>query len=190
MYRYNCFSASEVTLGDTGNCTMRNHKNWWYLHNKWNTTRLTHDDVIKWKYYPRYWPFVWGIHRSAVNSLHKGQWRGSLMFSLICAWINGWLNNGEAGDLRCHRTHYDVTVIVQILWDMVLISWVNVLICWKCGCWSGHSVHHFSAKFISENMERIFFSFLSFVDNEVTQLFEITPRGRQRLFGTPFVHAV
>ena len=35
-----------------------------------------------------------------VNSLHKGQWRGALMFSLICVWINGWANNREAGDLR------------------------------------------------------------------------------------------
>ena len=44
-----------------------------------------HDDVMKWKHFPRYWPFVRGIHRSPVNSLHKGQWRGALMFSLICA---------------------------------------------------------------------------------------------------------
>ena len=29
----------------------------------------------------------------------------------FCAWINGWVNNGEAGDLRCHCTHYDVTVM-------------------------------------------------------------------------------
>ena len=49
-----------------------------------------HDDVIKWKHFPRYWPFVRGIHRSPVNSQHKGQWRGALMFSLIWAWINGW----------------------------------------------------------------------------------------------------
>ena len=42
-----------------------------------------HDDVIKWKHFPRYWPFVWGIHRSPVNSPHKGQRRGALMFSLI-----------------------------------------------------------------------------------------------------------
>ena len=39
-----------------------------------------HDDVIKWKRFPRYWPFVRGIHRSPVNSLHKGQWRGALIF--------------------------------------------------------------------------------------------------------------
>ena len=59
-----------------------------------------HDDVIKWKHFPRNWPFVRGIHRSPVNSPHKGQWRGALMFSLICTRINGWVNNGEAGDLR------------------------------------------------------------------------------------------
>ena len=47
-----------------------------------------HDDVIKWKHFPRYWHFVRGIHRTLVNSPHKGQWRGDLMFSLICAWAN------------------------------------------------------------------------------------------------------
>ena len=73
---------------------------------------LYHDDVIKWKHFPRYWPFVWGIHRSPVNSPHKGQWHGALMFSLICAWINTWVNNREAGDLRCHHAHHDVIVIV------------------------------------------------------------------------------
>ena len=41
-----------------------------------------------------------GTHRSTVNSTHKGQWRGALMFSLICVWINRWVNNREAGDLR------------------------------------------------------------------------------------------
>ena len=70
-----------------------------------------HDDVIKWKHFLRYWPFVRGIHRSPVNSPHKGQWRGALMFSLICAWIKGWVSNGEAGDLRRHRAHFDVTVM-------------------------------------------------------------------------------
>ena len=41
------------------------------------------------------------------------QWRGALMFSLICVWINGWVNNREAGDLRRHRGHYDVNVMSQ-----------------------------------------------------------------------------
>ena len=57
------------------------------------------------------WRFVQGIHRSPVNSPHEGQWRGALMFSLICAWTNGWANHRDAGDLRRHRSHYDVTVM-------------------------------------------------------------------------------
>ena len=75
-----------------------------------------HDDVIKWKHFPRYWPFVRWIHRSPVNSPHKGQWREALMFSLICAWMNGWVNNREAGDLRRRRAHYDVN---GMLWWII-----------------------------------------------------------------------
>ena len=71
--------------------------------------KVFHDDVIKWKHFPRYWPFVRGIHWSPVNFLHKGQWRGALMFPFICAWINVWANNREAGDLRRHHIHYEVT---------------------------------------------------------------------------------
>ena len=85
-----------------------------------------HDDVIKWKHFPRNWPFVRGIHRSPVNSPHKGQWRGALMLSLIRVWINDWVNNGEAGDLRCHRAHYDVIVMVSIT-----CQWS----CYKNQCW-------------------------------------------------------
>ena len=75
------------------------------------TSTRNYDDVIKWKHFLRYWPFVWGIQRPPVNSPHKGQWRGGLMLSWICAWMNGWVNNREAGDLRRHRAHYDVTVM-------------------------------------------------------------------------------
>ena len=80
------------------------------------------DDVIKWKHFPRYWPFVGGIHRSPVNSPHKGQWRGALMFYLICAWINGWVNKREAGGLRRHRAHYDVIVICCLI-QVVRLRW-------------------------------------------------------------------
>ena len=82
--------------------------------------RSAHDDVIKWKHFPRYWPFVWGIHRSPVNSPHKGQWHGALMFSLICAWINSWVNNREAGDLGRHRAHY--VVIVMKPWVILFLA--------------------------------------------------------------------
>ena len=80
-----------------------------------------HDDVIKWKHLPRYWPFVLGIHRSPVNSPHKCQWRWALMFSLICVWINGWVNNREAGDWRRYRAHCDVTVIFSVIF-LVMIT--------------------------------------------------------------------
>ena len=69
------------------------------------------DDVIKWKHIPRYWPLERGIQRSPVHSPHKGQWHRALLFSLVCAWLNGRVNNREAGDLRRHRAHYDDIVM-------------------------------------------------------------------------------
>ena len=61
--------------------------------------------------FPRNWSFVPGIHQSPVNSPHKGQWRGALMFSLIYVWINDWVNNREAGEWRRFRAHYDIIVM-------------------------------------------------------------------------------
>ena len=49
-----------------------------------------------------------------MNSPHKGQWRGALVFSLICVWINDWINSREAGDLRRYRAHYDVIVMRRL----------------------------------------------------------------------------
>ena len=79
-------------------------------------THLFHNGVIKWKHFPRYWSFVWGIPRSPANSLHKGQWRGALMFYLIYTLLNGWVNHRDDGDMRRHRAHYDVTVMLH--WDL------------------------------------------------------------------------
>ena len=85
-------------------------------------------------------PLCRGIHRSPVNSPHKGQWHGALMFSLTCTWINGWVNNHEASNLRRHHVHYDITVmdfpgmdipIVKIRqsWDyLVFIMGIPVLL--------------------------------------------------------------
>ena len=56
-----------------------------------NSDNKNYDDVTKLKHFPRNWPFVQGIHQSPVNSPHKGQWHGALMFSLICVWINDWV---------------------------------------------------------------------------------------------------
>ena len=79
---------------------------------------LHHDGVIKWKYFPRYCPFVGGIHRSPVNSPHKGQWHRAL----ICAWINGWVNNREVGDLRRRRADYDVIVMYYVCCSRSAVS--------------------------------------------------------------------
>ena len=108
------------------------------INSMWSDTKhgtcsiIVHDDVIKWKHFPRYWPFVRGIHRSPVNFPHEGQWRGALMFSLICAWINCWANNGKAGDLRRHRAHYDVTVMTYTGWLNKSYQWptIDIRITW------------------------------------------------------------
>ena len=96
----------------------------------WTIFLYFNDDVIKWKHFPCYWPFVWGIYRSPVNSSHKGQWRGALMFSLICFWINAWVNNRKAGDLRRHHAYYDVTVMMRHVYRQCCFPiWIT---CHRC----------------------------------------------------------
>ena len=92
---------------------------------------IYHDDVIKWKHFPRNWPFVRKIHRSPVNFPHKGQWRGALMFSLIYVWINDWANNREAGDLRRQHGHYDVIVMSTNAWlrlKQYVMKWMKTTV--------------------------------------------------------------
>ena len=79
------------------------------------TLRRLHEDVIKRKHFPQYWPFVRGIHRWPVTSHLKGQWRGALMFSLIWA-LNkrlskqswGWWFDTPSHPLwrHCNAEHY------------------------------------------------------------------------------------
>ena len=77
---------------------------WWWL-SRW------HDDVIKWKHFPRYWPFVRVIHRHRWIPLTKASDAEFWCFLWSIPWINSWINNREAGDLRHHRAHYDVIVM-------------------------------------------------------------------------------
>ena len=60
----------------------------------------------------------------------KGQCRRALMFSLICAWMNGWVNSREDGDLRRHLTHYDTTVMQShcfMIWSFwILNTFLNI----------------------------------------------------------------
>ena len=96
-----------------------------------------YEDVIKWKYFPRYWTLVRKIYRSPLDSPLKGQWPGTLMFSLISAWKNGWANNRDTGDLRRHHAHYNVTVMkIQFQFDRNSNLFVEEKlfenVTWKC----------------------------------------------------------
>ena len=117
-----------LNILSASNLSVRNQLKWKELPSRiWHLgslTALDHDDVIKWIHFPRCWPFVRRIHQSPVTSPHKGQRRGALMFSLICVWINGWVNRREAGDLRRCRAHYDVTLMRVFV--MSSIHWWGV----------------------------------------------------------------
>ena len=118
----------------------------WHICGTWwvDVEEFIHDDIIKWKHFPCYWPFVWGIHRSPVDSQHKGQWRRALMFSFICVCLNDLVNNLGAGDLRCYHAHYDVIVMTykifinisnSTLLGLMMHIWVREL---------GHHFHVFA----------------------------------------------
>ena len=77
-----------------------------------------HDDVIKWNF---------GVTGPLCGEFTGHRWilhtnNGALMFSLICAWINAWENNCEAGDLRCHHAHYDVIAMINHVHPSVCLS--------------------------------------------------------------------
>ena len=76
-----------------------------------------HDDVIKWKHFSRYWPFVRGIHRWIPHTKASD----AKLWCFLCAWINDWVNNCEAGDLRRHRAHYDVIVMISRIAHLIKI---------------------------------------------------------------------
>ena len=92
---------------------------------------VNHDDVIKSKHFPRRRPFVRGIHRSSVNSAHKGQWRRAYVFymplnkRLSKQWWAWWL--------RRHRAHYDVIEMIlswMNVWSALLRQWSGILPCY------------------------------------------------------------
>ena len=72
-----------------------------------------HDDVMTWEGFPHYWPFSWWRHQMETFSASLAICAGNSWFTLICARINGWINNREAGDLRRRCTHYDAIVMCK-----------------------------------------------------------------------------
>ena len=116
-----------------------------YLTRSNNLQDLSHPLIATFLYYmmtssnetfPRYWPFVRGIHRSPVNSPHKGQWCGALVFLSAPE-----SKLGKAVDLERYRAHYNVTVMrfaiawthgrifnwwfIHVYWEETLQTWNN-----------------------------------------------------------------
>ena len=98
------------------------------LSDRWNTRSwsfVRHDDVIKWKYFPSSCPFVGGIHRSSVNSPHKGQWHGAFTWCFLWS-----VNKRPSKPSRCrwfetHRAHCNVNPPVTghaELWCFFVVS--------------------------------------------------------------------
>ena len=75
---------------------------------------ILHNDVIKWEHFPRYLPFVRGIHRSSVNSPHKGQWRGALMCLVFSIYK-------YFSVIICVCDCQNTTIIHVILWRLTVI---------------------------------------------------------------------
>ena len=123
--------------------TSRRHRKYLFSHARWCTGRSWRRHQVE--TFSALLALCAGIHRSPVNCPHKGQWRGALMFSLICAWVN----NREASDLGRHRAPYDVI-------EMLLKLWISV---WPCAYLASQSssfmMFEFCADSSSELDERI-----------------------------------
>ena len=101
---------------------------------------LKHDDVIKWKYFPHYWPFARGIHWPPVDSPQKGHWRGVLMFSLMRAWTNAWTNSWDVDDLKRHVSHCDVAAMISGFVDWYRSYRQTTL--WDISFWEGFRMYY------------------------------------------------
>ena len=66
---------------------------------------------------------------STSGFIKNGKWRGVLMFPLIFAWTKRWANNRGAGDMRCHRAHYDVSVMSDDVFKCISLNengWIKI----------------------------------------------------------------
>ena len=94
--------------------------------------RQLHDDIIF-----RVTGPLWSCENSPLTIKAGG---GGLIFSLICAWINDWVNNRDAGDLRFHRAHCDISVMLIVSFNrsvqvQPIATWVrqhHISVIWRC----------------------------------------------------------
>ena len=111
---------------------------------QWNT----HDDVIKWKHFPRYWHFVQEIHQSPVNSPHKGQctWSFDVSFDLLLnkrrsKQLRGMWFEMPSCSLWCHFNVFSGTFLVKLLPDQCpskstvfqVMAWCRMATSITCG---------------------------------------------------------
>ena len=110
-----------------------------------------------------------------VNSPHNGQWRGALMFSLICVWINGWINNREAGDLRRHRVYYDVTVMNDSLTKTTV-----AVRAWMCTYFPLFGVDVITYIHFSKSLHRLTYSSIQWTQRNISQRKRVTESDRNK----------
>ena len=105
----------------------------------------------------------------------KGQWHGALMYSLICVWINAWVNNCEAGDLRCHRTHYEI-IVMRAKSNAVGNPKMNSTVCVRINSsiqWLQH-IHKYRWNLNWNAILKVMWRLLSFMVNSRTNPDQIT----------------
>ena len=108
-------------------------RTWWpvasttIVTGSYSTSR--HDDVIKWKHFPRYWPFVRGIHRWPMDSPHKASdaERWCLFYRRLNKWLSkqswGWWFETPSRSLWRHRNGFAIVVVrlsIIFLFDVMM----------------------------------------------------------------------
>ena len=105
-----------------------------------------HDDVMPWKHFSHYRPFERRIHRSPINSPHEGPITQALMFSLMLAQTNGWINRRDSGHLICHVAYCGVTAMRKyIIWQHTAPIPLVMINSRQCTPWWRHQMETFSA---------------------------------------------
>ena len=82
-------------------------------------TNKVHDDVSKWKHFPRNWPFVRGIHRSPVNSPHRGQWRGAKTLNWSMYHLTGTVSSSYT------KAHCGVDILFPVRWHTTKMTFTS-----------------------------------------------------------------
>ena len=137
-----------------------------------DATRI-HDDVITWKHFPRYWPFVRGIHRSRWIPHSKASDAGLWCFFYLRL-NNGCVNNRKAGVLRRYRAHCDVIV----MWNLgVCTDWMPAHKPTELP-WINQNFNPLPATFLRGNIN-LYLHFVLFPHIYTTQVVEILPQIRQ-----------